>query len=74
MGNEAAYKANLEYWKNVAARYQKERDAALHEAELVRKILLAETGKAYDGNDWLREVARTRTRSGVWHRIKSFFS
>lgn len=74
MGNEAAYRANIQYWQSVAARYQRERDAALVEAELVRKILLAETGKAYDGNDWLREVARTRTRNTVWHRIKSFFS
>jgi hypothetical protein len=74
MGNEAAYRANIQYWQSVAARYQRERDAALVEAELVRKILLAETGKAYDGNDWLREVARTQTRNTVWHRIKSFFS
>lgn len=73
MPSEAALKANLDYWKNVADRYRQERDAALREAELVREILLRETGKAYDGDDWLREIARTKTRNSVWRWIKSFF-
>lgn len=72
MENDAGYRANLEYWKNVAARYQTERDAALREAELVRQVLLAQTGKAYDGQDWLREVARSRTGNTLWRRVKSF--
>jgi hypothetical protein len=73
MVSEAGLKANLDYWKNVADRYRQERDAALREAELVREILLRETGKAYDGDDWLREIARTKTSNGVWRWIKSFF-
>jgi hypothetical protein len=73
MPSEAALKANLDYWKNVADRYRQERDVALREAELVREILLRETGKAYDGDDWLREIARTKTSNSVWRWIKSFF-
>jgi hypothetical protein len=73
MPSEAALKANLDYWKNVADRYRQERDIAMREAELVREILLRETGKAYDGDDWLREIARTKTRNSVWRWIKSFF-
>ena len=73
MENDAGYKANLEYWKNVAARYQTERDAALRQAELVRQVLLEQTGKAYDGQDWLREIARTKTANTFWYRVKSFF-
>jgi hypothetical protein len=73
MEDEALLKANLEYWKNVAARYQKQRDDAWLEAQLVRQILLKQTGRAYDGNDWLRDIARTKTSNSFWRRIKTYF-
>jgi hypothetical protein len=73
MEDEAMLKANLEYWKGVAARYQKQRDDAWLEAELVRQILLKQTGRAYDGNDWLRDIARTKTSNSFWRRIKTYF-
>lgn len=73
MISDKALIANLDYWKNVADKYRQERDAALREAELVRAVLLKETGKAYDGDDWLREIARTKTSNSVWRWIKSFF-
>ena len=73
MEDEAMLKANLEYWKGVAARYQKQRDDAWIEAELVRQILLKQTGRAYDGNDWLRDIARTKTTNSFWRRIKTYF-
>jgi hypothetical protein len=73
MEDEAMLKANLEYWKGVAARYQKQRDNAWLEAELVRQILLKQTGRAYDGNDWLRDIARTKTTNSFWRRIKTYF-
>jgi hypothetical protein len=73
MEDEAMLKANLEYWKGVAARYQKQRDDAWLEAELVRQILLKQTGRAYDGNDWLRDIARTKTTNSFWRRIKTYF-
>jgi len=73
MSDEAMLRANLEYWKNLAARYQKQRDDAWLEAELVRRILLKQTGRAYDGDDWLRDVARTKATSSFWRRLKTYF-
>jgi len=60
---EATLRANALYWQEVADRYRKERDKALQEAAEVRRVLLAQTGRAFDGNDYLREVIQTKADS-----------
>ena len=60
--SEAGHTANIEYWKAVARRYQAQRDMALKQVQFMQERMLAETGKAYDGNDWLRVVAATGAR------------
>jgi hypothetical protein len=52
--SEAGHTSNIEYWKAVAKRYQSQRDMALQKVQFLQERMLAETGKAYDGNDWLR--------------------
>lgn len=60
---EATLRANALHWQEVADRYRKERDKALQEAAEVRRILLERTGRAFDGNDYLREVIQTKADS-----------
>ena len=60
--SEAGHTSNIEYWKAVARRYQSQRDMALQQVKFMQEKMLAETGKAYDGNDWLRVVAATGAR------------
>lgn len=69
--SEAGHVSNIEYWKNVAQRYQAQRDMALKELRFVQQKMLEETGKAYDGKDWLREVIATGTRRN--NPIHNFF-
>jgi len=60
---EATLRANALYWQEVADRYRQERDKALQEAAEVRRVLLERTGRAFDGNDYLREVSQTKADS-----------
>lgn len=60
--SEAGHTSNIEYWKAVARRYQTQRDMALQQVKFMQEKMLAETGKAYDGKDWLRVVAATGAR------------
>lgn len=69
--SEAGHTSNIEYWKNVARRYQAQRDMALQKVQFLQERMLAETGKAYDGNDWLRVVIATGARRNT--TIHNFF-
>ena len=69
--SEAGHTSNIEYWKAVARRYQSQRDMALQQVKFMQEKMLAETGKAYDGNDWLRVVAATGARRN--NPIHNFF-
>lgn len=69
--SEAGHTANIEYWKAVARRYQAQRDMALQQVKFMQEKMLAETGKACDGNDWLRVVAATGVRRNNF--IHNFF-
>ena len=60
---EASLRANAMYWQEVADRYRKERDKALAEASEMQRILLEQTGRAWDGNDYLREVIESKAES-----------
>lgn len=60
---EASLRANAMYWQEVAERYRKERDKALAEAAEMQRILLEQTGRAWDGNDYLREVLESKEES-----------
>lgn len=60
---EASLRANALYWQEVADRYRKERDKALAEAAEMQRILLEQTGRAWDGNDYLREVIESKAES-----------
>jgi hypothetical protein len=60
--SEAGHTSNIEYWKAVAKRYQSQRDMALQKVQFLQERMLAETGKAHDGNDWLRQVVATGAR------------
>ena len=60
---EASLRANAMYWQEVADRYRKERDKALAEAAEMQRILLEQTGRAWDGNDYLREVLESKAES-----------
>ena len=60
---EASLRANALYWQEVAERYRKERDKALAEAAEMQRILLEQTGRAWDGNDSLREVIESMGES-----------
>lgn len=71
--SEAGVRSNLEYWRNVAARYQRQRDRAVAQLEQCQAILLKETGKAYDGHDWIREVARTKTHASWTQKLRNLF-
>ena len=69
--SEAGHTSNIEYWKAVARRYQSQRDMALKQVQFMQEKMLSETGKAYDGNDWLREVIATGARRN--NPIHNFF-
>lgn len=60
---EASLRANAMYWQEVADRYRKERDKALAEAAEMQRILLEQTGRAWDGNDYLRDVLESKAES-----------
>lgn len=60
---EASLRANAMYWQEVAERYRRERDKALAEAAEMQRILLEQTGRAWDGNDYLREVIESKEES-----------
>ena len=70
--SESGLASNLDYWKNVSERYRKQRDEALKEVEKLQRILLEQTGKAYDGKDWLREVKASGTTNKFSSRVKAF--
>jgi hypothetical protein len=59
---KAGLEANLEYWKALAERHRKQRDRAMHEVRKLQAILLAKTGRAYDGQDYLRVIKETEYR------------
>jgi hypothetical protein len=67
---EASLRANAMYWQEVAERYRRERDKALAEAAEMQRILLEQTGRAWDGNDYLREVIESKGESS---RLKDRF-
>ena len=69
--SEAGHTSNIEYWKAVARRYQAQRDMALQKVRFLQERMLEETGKAYDGNDWLRVVVATGARRN--NLIHNFF-
>ena len=69
--SEAGHTSNIEYWKAVARRYQAQRDMALKQVQFMQEKMLAETGKAYDGKDWLRVVAASGARRN--NPIHNFF-
>lgn len=71
--SEPGMVANIEYWKSVADRYRRQRDDAIREVNRLQAILLQATGKAHDGNDYLREIHRSRTTAKGLVRIRSFF-
>jgi len=60
---EATLRANVLYWQEVADRYRRERDKALQEAAAMQRILLQQTGRAWDGNDYMREILETKADS-----------
>jgi len=70
--SEAGHTSNIEYWKAVARRYQSQRDMALQKVQFLQERMLEETGKAYDGNDWLRQGRCYRRTSQQPH--PQFFS
>ena len=61
--------ANLQYWKNVARRYRRQRNEALQQVHFLRDKLLRETGRAYDGHDYLRLVIKTASKPSWRYRI-----
>lgn len=61
--------ANLSYWKSVARRYRRQRNEALEQVHFLRHKLLQETGRAYDGNDYLRLVLKTASKPPLRYRI-----
>ena len=61
--------ANLQYWKSVARRYRRQRNEALKQVHFLREKLLKETGRAYDGHDYLRLVIKTASRPSWRYRI-----
>jgi hypothetical protein len=70
---EATLRANALYWQEVAERYRIERDKALRESAEMQRILLEQTGRAWDGNDYLREVMDSKAESLRWKdRIYNF--
>lgn len=58
------------YWKRVAVRYRSERDLLFEENLILRKTLLEKTGRAHDGEDYLREIAETKTSPTLRQRLK----
>lgn len=71
--SEKGIESNIDYWKNVADRYRRQRDDALREVKRLQEVLLTQTGKAYDGMDYIREIQASRTTATWRHRLKSFF-
>jgi hypothetical protein len=70
---EATLRANALYWQEVAERYRIERDKALRESAEMQRILLEQTGRAWDGNDYLREVVESKAESLRWKdRVYNF--
>lgn len=69
---KAGLEANLEYWKALAERHRKQRDRAMHEVRNLQAILLAKTGRAYDGQDYLREIKETEYRATWHHKFRRF--
>lgn len=61
--------ANLQYWKSVARRYRRQRDEALERVHFLRNKLLQETGRAYDGHDYLRLVIKTASKPSWRYRL-----
>lgn len=62
-------RANLDYWKSVARRYRRQRNEALQQVHFLRDKLLRETGRAYDGHDYLRIVMKTASRPSWKYRL-----
>jgi len=71
IGN-AGLKANLEYWMALAERHRKQRDNAMLEVRKLQAILLAKTGRAYDGQDYLREIQETHSSSTWRNYLRNF--
>ncbi len=47
------------YWKECAELYKRQRDALLKDNQRLRTELLQATGRALDGEDYLREIYST---------------
>ena len=62
---------SVEYWRRLSERYRRQRDMAVREIQLLQKQLYLTTGRAYDGNDYLRQIRATRTTPTIRHRIKN---
>jgi phage-related protein len=72
IGN-AGLKANLDYWMALAERHRKQRDNAMLEVRKLQAILLEKTGRAYDGQDYLREIKETEA-SATWRNYLRNFT
>ena len=66
--SEAGLEANIDYWKRVADRYRAQRDDALREVRALQEELFKQTGKAYDGYDYLRDIKRSREKRSFFAR------
>ncbi len=69
--SKAGLEANLEHWQCLAARYMRQRDAAMKEVRMLQALLLEKTGRAYDGQDYLRVIKETETRPTWRHWLKN---
>ena len=67
--SEAGLEANIDYWKRVADRYRAQRDDALREVRSLQEELYKQTGKAFDGYDYLREIKRTQVKRGFFAQL-----
>lgn len=47
------------HWKEIAERYKVQRDAAIKDNHRLRRELMQATGRALDGEDYLREIYST---------------
>jgi len=70
--SKAGLEANLEHWQCLAARYMRQRDAAMEEVRALQALLLEKTGRAYDGQDYLRVIKETKVKPTWRHRLNNF--
>lgn len=60
---------DIEHWKRVAERYRRQRDSAVKEINRLNRQLLLQTGKAQDGNDYLREIQQSQARAPLTKKL-----